>query len=843
MRKTKIEYGIDLGTTNSSIATLKNGKIKIIKNPMNQKEVTLSYIYFYKNKTIVGDKAKNKLEQENLNAFRTRTEITEKNGFIEFKRTMGTDKEYFCPIRERAYSSEELSAEVLKRLKSYVMDDELNTVVITVPMRFSSLQIDATQRAAELAGFEHCELLEEPIAAATAFGMESNDINGYFLVFDFGGGTFDVALMRVEDRIMKVVDTAGDNHLGGKDIDKAIVNDILISHLQKEYEIDDIINNNKYLKLLKEVVKPFAEESKIALSKKEDYTLDSGEPIEQDEIGKIGLFEKNITRKDFEKVTKHILQRSIDITKKLLKENKLKGTDLETILLVGGTTYIPILRRMIKEQITDKIDTSIDPMTAVSRGAALYAFTKDVPEYIQDKNRDKTKIQLFLEYPETTVETDVKLGMKIERDKMEGRIPEIFQIEVIRSDKGWSSGIFKITDSEIIDIYLKENETNNFIIFLFDKKNAPYPCEPNSFNILQGFIPPDAILPIDLCIGISDEENNYERLELIKGLEKNTPIKNYIKGKTKILHTNQDIRPGKKEDKIRIPIYEGEPSTRSIYNKRRAEVIITGNDITEFLPKDSDVKISLKIDGSRRKAELTAYFPDIDETVKVDNIELKQRTREPEEIESMINEAKAELSYFEKENIPFDKKLQNSTNQMGKELKNDRDDTDTIHKGLDRMREVWKEIDRINDKHKFPKMKKEISELLDELDVINERYGDEETTKIQNKLRKQADQVFENKDTKLAQDFIKELRAFRFAILRTRIEYWMSIIKYYDDNFDECDWINKTAAKNLINEAKDVITGIEPTAEKLEPITFKLWDLLPEGKPPTDKLIKELLKE
>jgi len=145
------------------------------------------------------------------------------------------------------------------------------------------------------------ELLQEPIAAATAFGMQSKDIKGYFLVFDFGGGTFDVALMHVDDRIMRVLDTAGDNHLGGKDIDNAIVNDILIPHLKKEHEIDDVVNNNKYLKLLKEVVKPFAEESKIALSSKEYYNLDSGEPIETGwNRGKIGLLrKKKFQRKRF----------------------------------------------------------------------------------------------------------------------------------------------------------------------------------------------------------------------------------------------------------------------------------------------------------------------------------------------------------------------------------------------------------------------------------------------------------------------------------------------------------------------------------------------------------------
>ena len=843
MRKTKIEYGIDLGTTNSSISTIKNGKIEIIKNPMNQTEVTPSCVYFYSKKTIVGEKAKNKLGEENLNAFRTRTPISKKNGFIEFKRTMGYDSKYYSQNREKSFSSEELSAEVIKSLKSYVIDEVINTAVITVPMRFSAKQIEATQRAAELAGLEYCELLPEPIAAAMAFGMQSNSINGYFLVFDFGGGTFDVALMHIEDGIMKVVDTSGDNHLGGKDIDKTIVNDILINQLKKDYDITKIMKNADHLTLLKEAIRNLAEEAKIALSTKETYNLETGEPIEHDEIGYIGELELIIERKDIERVTCHLLQRSIDITNKLLSENNLSGSDLQTILLIGGTTYIPSIRKMIQEQITDKINTSIDPLTAVSQGAALYAFTKDVPEDIQDKNRDKSKIQLQLEYPETTVEKDVKLGIKIQRKKMLGTIPDIFQIEIVRSDRGWSSGLFRISDSEIIDIHLIENKTNSFIINLYDINNAPYPCEPNNFNILQGFLPPSTILPFDLCIGIHDEENNYEKLEIIVGLENNTPIKDYIKGKTKILHTNRDVRPGNEEDKIRIPIYQGTRSTRTLYNELMAEVIITGDAINNFLPKDSEVVVTLKIDSSRRNAELIAYFPYTDETVKIPQVKLTNTSPKKEDLDKEIINARTQLSYFKKENIKYDKNLEGNLDQINKDLENDNDD-DTRNKVLNRMREIFIEIDNLNNEHKFPKMNIEMNELIEDIKVINERYGNDQTMKITEKLEEQSNEVSKSNNTNLIQDFIKELRSFRFTILRTRIEYWMNIIKYYDNNFDNCNWQNKKAAQNLICDAKEVMINSAPSVEGLETITVKLWDLLVDNENTSvnDELIKDFLK-
>ena len=220
MARVKIDYGIDLGTTNSAIARIENGEVKIFRNDTLQKDTTPSCVYFRKNTILVGDRAYARYGDEHLAAFKdfslTGNTLNDFNTFIEFKRTMGTDKIYESKSASRSFNSEELSAEVLKSLKNYVRDEEISSIVITIPARFRSNQIDATQRAAELSGFKYCELLMEPIAASIAYGVSGKNINGYWLVFDFGGGTFDVALMRVEEGIMKVVDTDGDNHLGDR---------------------------------------------------------------------------------------------------------------------------------------------------------------------------------------------------------------------------------------------------------------------------------------------------------------------------------------------------------------------------------------------------------------------------------------------------------------------------------------------------------------------------------------------------------------------------------------------------------------------------------------------------
>ena len=235
----------------------------------------------------------------------------------------------------KEFTSEELSSEVLKKLKSFITDDNFSSAVITVPAKFNTSQIDATQVAANLAGFNHAELLQEPIAASMAYGLNPEKSDGNWLVFDFGGGTFDVALIKVEDSIMKVIDSEGDNHLGGKDLDYAIVDNILMPYLKKEYEIDEFLKNQSNTDSLRDGIKQFAEEAKIQLSFNDTYNLVS-------DIGDIQIdgndieIDLNITKEDLKGCLEPVFQKAIDLTLELLSRNNLKGSSIETVLLVGG---------------------------------------------------------------------------------------------------------------------------------------------------------------------------------------------------------------------------------------------------------------------------------------------------------------------------------------------------------------------------------------------------------------------------------------------------------------------------------------------------------------------------
>ena len=239
MTTVKMRYGIDLGTTNSAICCMENGT-PVIKKSDTLKDTLPSCVAFTRKQVIkVGDSAYNDNRSEKARATK-KWDQGKLNVFMEFKRTMGLSTGYYSSNMNREYNSEELSAEVLKTLKSFVSGENVTAAVITIPAKFKSDQIAATKRAAALAGITHCELLQEPVAAALAYGLNSQEKDGRWLVFDFGGGTVDAALLTAEDGILRVLDTEGDNYLGGKNLDYAIVDQILIPYLQED-GVDAII--------------------------------------------------------------------------------------------------------------------------------------------------------------------------------------------------------------------------------------------------------------------------------------------------------------------------------------------------------------------------------------------------------------------------------------------------------------------------------------------------------------------------------------------------------------------------------------------------------------------------
>ncbi len=835
--RNKIDYGIDLGTTNSAIARMENG-VPVIKKSETLKDTFPSCVNFNKKQdVIVGDAAYNVMRNDNARALKT-FEKGKTNTFFEFKRTMGTTHTYESSNMNKYYTSEELSAEVLKTLKSVVKDENISSIVITVPAKFLNPQNEATVKAAKLLGFKQVQLLQEPVAAATAYGLSSSSSDGHWLVFDFGGGTFDAALIKAEEGILSVKDTDGDNWLGGKNLDEAIVDQIIIPYLQDKFSIESVLEDLDKKEILRNAVKFFAEDAKIQMSFKDSYNILSnlGDLPFEDDNGDEPEIDVTVTQKDMENILAPIFQKAIDITKELLRRNNLKGSDLGVLILVGGPTYSPILRRMLKEQITDKVDTSVDPMTIVAKGAALFASTISVSDEVKEETRDKTKLQLDIKYEATTVELDEMVSVKVLKEKTTGTFPEKIYVDIARFDGAWSSGKKLIGEkATIIDVLLIEGRSNSFEILTYDEQGNKLECQPHQFSILQGIGGLDKmqVLPYHIGIGKYSHEHAEDRFACVKGLEKNKSIP--VTGVRNGLKTRRAIRPGMLKDIIRIPIYQGEHNaegTTPALNHLVNEVIITGETLPALLPEGSDVDITIKVDGSQLM-KFTAYFPLLNHTEELE-IEIKQtETPEVEYLTKEILKAKRAAQKVNASDVS--EKLDALEEQLG----NEKGSAAGRMKILDGLRKELLKLDSAEKTAEWPKAEQELKDafyewedLIEKIKASNDEDVDVDKVEAHNQeFKKTIEHIIQNKDTKAAKELTEKIERLdtelRNAVTGGAID--KGKVEYHDRQFNNLQWKDKNKARQLVNQGMRLIT--EGKTSQLRPILHQIWDLRidPEG--------------
>jgi len=820
----KISYGIDLGTTNSSIASVDNGNIYIIKNPSSHMDTTPSTVHYTrKGIQFIGMQAYSLMGRspEDLS-----------NTFTEFKRTMGYDKIYPSSRMRADFTSEYLSAEVLKELKLFVEDDEFNTAIITVPADFKQVQIDATQKAAEMAGLKYCELLQEPIAAALAYGIDKNDINGYWMVFDFGGGTFDAALVKMDRGLIKVVDNAGDNHLGGKNLDEDIVDEVLIPYIKENFTIVNILAQKDKKECLLQVLKQLAETAKIALTRYEATWITTDEvyfPIVDDD-GKDINFEIEFKRNNYDSIIEKRINKAINICIDLLKRNNISPNNLITVLPVGGVTYIPYVRERIQQDICHNVDFSVDPMTVVAKGAAIFALTRSIPTNIQKRN--SSKIQLMLGYPDTSIELEVKMGLKIEIENQSITLPDNIFVEIQRADKGWGSGKIELVDkATILTLNLLQNQSNCFNIKLSDGFGNRVECEPNSISILQGIKISNPSLPHDIGISAikTGLDENAETFAVI--LKKNQTLPAIGQ---RMFKTPKIIRPGNPDDKIEIIIWEGKEYTRPIRNEWVGKVTISGAMLASLLPENSDLNITLKIDESRR-ITVSADIPYLDETID-EVMDTSHRYSEVSKdwINEMVESIKFNISELKDDSTKIEEINYEQLNDLEKELYNLED---SIEKNLgdydksagikNRLNELAINIDSIKDDLSWPRTLYEIDEGLAGTQDTTERYGSESEIEHFAQIKSKVEMAKERKDNILIKDLLAELEGLKYSIWFKQRDYWIYVLNNIDEYYNDINWEERLKAKSLLDEGKSIVNKRGPT-ENIENVVSQLWELMPE---------------
>lgn len=333
-----INFGIDLGTTNSLIAKFEDGSVEIYKNPLGLKESIPSCVAFRGERIIVGDKAREWLLKDPMNVF------------ASFKRKMGTDENYYITSQNDTISPIALSAHVLKEMKNFVHTGEVpQAVVITIPASFDTIQSNATKQAGYEAGFKEVALLQEPIAASLAFfnkHLSESKEKGKWLVYDLGGGTFDIALVGIENNEMKVIDHKGDNYLGGVDFDHLIVMDVIVPKLIRltgnMQMTEQIKSRQKVFEKLYFVLLLKAEEAKKELSSSAFTEVEVEYELEN---GNVEDFVIEVTRKELNAVIADKIQGTIAMILEILERNNLTKNDIEELIMIGGSTYIPYVKR------------------------------------------------------------------------------------------------------------------------------------------------------------------------------------------------------------------------------------------------------------------------------------------------------------------------------------------------------------------------------------------------------------------------------------------------------------------------------------------------------------------
>jgi len=613
-----INFAIDLGTTNSLIARAKNGNIEIFKNPSGMKVTLPSVVAFRKDRILIGDKAKEYIEKDPSNVF------------ASFKRKMGTNESFFVASNGSFKTPVELSTMILQELRNFIFTGETpESVIITIPASFDTIQSNATKEAGYAAGFREVLLLQEPIAASLAFANKEGSDAGKWLVYDLGGGTFDVALVKIDEDEMKVVDHEGDNFFGGVDFDHLLITELFVPYLENKYNIQDLSGKmlsagGKYNKLYYQLLYK-AEEAKITLSNHSNAEVEFDM---EDESGVSHEVFFTIERAQFNALIRERILSSITFIRSLLVRNNLTASDITEIVLVGGSTYIPLVRGLLTEELQIPVNTSIDPTTAVVEGAAYYAGSRvsrleqsgrgsggqgmggqgsgvqgSVGQSADGRARGGqagSLIEVKTAYQHHSREQEEYFAASIKH------APAGAQYRITRADGGFDSGVKQVTERISEMLLLLPNTQNVFYLKIYDGQGLPLPVAIPEITIIQGkFSIHGQPLPNDICLEVDDVENNTTHLEVIFERNAILPIRKSI---TKTL--SRTIVKGS-EDQLLINVLEGSRYSSPQSNLPIGIVSIAGKDLAADLIKGCDIDLSFEISESRDIA-VTAYISMID---------------------------------------------------------------------------------------------------------------------------------------------------------------------------------------------------------------------------------------
>ncbi|EDY20132.1 2-alkenal reductase [Chthoniobacter flavus Ellin428] len=810
MSRTTIDFGIDLGTTNSAIAVLNGVNAEIIKNN-DQHDITPSAVSIDKKGTLrVGQRAKNLI-----------SDSARSDAYVEFKRQMGSNHEYKFESSGLARKPEELSAEVLKSLRADVQqrtEEVVEAAVITVPAAFELHQCDATRKAAQLAGFRDSPLLQEPVAAALAYGFQADEEKAYWLVYDFGGGTFDAAIIKAEEGTIHVVNHGGDNFLGGSDIDWALVEDLIVPRLLGEFKLEGFRRGNPLWRQAFAKLKRAAEVAKIELSRNERATLESckftdgrGEEIE---------FECELTRAELLRVAEPIIVRSAKICQRVLEEKNLGRDAVKKVILVGGPTLAPYFRELLGRSLGIPLDHSVDPLTVVARGAAVFAGTQrfngraaaPVPagEYSVD-----------LRHKPVGMDSAPMVGGKISGASTEDFTG--FTLELVNTKTQWRSGRIPLRADGVFiaTLHAERGDRNQFAIEFLDPSGRQQKTTPDTLTYTIGAVVEEQ--PLIHTMGVSLANNEYDKLfEKGRGL----PLK-----ERRDYRTTHPIRQGQRTDVFRIPVVEGEADCAD-RNRLVGYLEITGEQIRRDLPANSEVEVTLKIDESRI-VTVTAYVPLLDEEFAV-KLDMQKNDPKPEDLQADFN---TEMRRFHEVRVKAEEARDEGGLEMIREVEASlllrevregvaaaKGDPGAAAKCQQRLLQLKLKLDEVADVLEWPAQVVEARKLLGELNAVVKQSGSPAQRDEAALLVEETEGIIAGKrQMDRLRKKVERVRQLHWAIVSAQPAFW--IHQFHWIEMQRARATDQARATRLLEQGRDCIA--KNNTAGLKNVVWQFWDLLP----------------
>lgn len=574
--------GIDLGTTNSAICSYDGTTVRVWKSP-EQNDVTPSAIYVDKRgNRYYGNKAYNQAP------------YNPNNSATLFKRFMGTSTKIELEAAQLSLTPEECSAEILKVLYGYlpeeIRNDPETAVVITVPAAFNQMKKDATLQAARMAGINNVALMQEPVAAIMSI-MRASKQEGIFLVYDLGGGTFDVSIAENINGKVNLLAHGGVEMCGGRDIDRMVFNQIVVPWLRSNFSLpEDFLINRKY-KTFCRVAQWATERAKIELSANETSTiaLSEGEARTTDEDGNEMYLDIDLNRQQVDSIIADLVKETVEATRETMNKAGLSANDIERIVFVGGPTNYKPLRDKIAYELSLPANIDVNPMTAVAEGASIFAESIDWSSNTHSRKAAneviKTDIDLSFKYTARTPNDSAKIMCVLGND-LNG-----YTIEFTSSDTGWSSGSAALKNNMMVSLPLSKNGENAFTVKVLDEFGREQPIGCNTIVITKTLATIGAI-PASHSIGVEviDKLGGVPELMFLVEEGDSLPKKGTITVKA-----GQTLKAGT-NNSINIKLWEGNIQSPITDNRFIGMLKITGTDIDSgVVPTGADIECEYEI--------------------------------------------------------------------------------------------------------------------------------------------------------------------------------------------------------------------------------------------------------